>query len=211
MAKHGCSTAPATTTTGSKPVDGILTGPMLHNQSSGYLAFTEFSNHCGLWIDIPLELVFGQSARQQFVPPQARRLQCKDPRVVARYNTIMKEGVEKGKLMERSFALEASIKGPITESQAQEYEALDKLRMECSKAAEAKCRKLKMGQVAWSPEYQRALISHRFWEGGNKVFENTGQGSWATPTLRCAYRSGRRTKERSVGKVQNDQKEIKID
>jgi len=60
---------------------------MLHGATGGYLAFEEglLSNHHGLWIDLQMEVVFGNRDRFSTIST-AWRLKCQDPRVVARYN-----------------------------------------------------------------------------------------------------------------------------
>ena len=82
---HGRENAPATTNTGSLPIDALLVGPTLEGTPCGYLPFNDMTNHRPLWMDVVRTRVFGTSAAQLFVPPKARRLQCKDPRVVKKY------------------------------------------------------------------------------------------------------------------------------
>jgi len=51
---------------GSYPIDAIYMSPgMLHGATGGYLAFEEglISDHCGLWLDLQTEVVFGNQVR----------------------------------------------------------------------------------------------------------------------------------------------------
>ena len=80
--RHTRNLAPATTNNGSVPIDAILTTRILWGNDCGYLPFGEGdSNHRPTWVDLELIQTFGVSAGQRFVPPNVRRLQCKDPRV----------------------------------------------------------------------------------------------------------------------------------
>ena len=49
------------------------------------------------------------------------------------------------------YATDSTVNYPPTQAQIQEYEKLDKLRLEGISAAERQCRKYKMGNVPWSP------------------------------------------------------------
>jgi len=81
-----------------------------------------------------------------------------------KYNKLYKQLAETAKLPEQIYTLETSVEGPLTTNQQLEYERLDALLKKFSEAAELKCRRLKMGQVAWSPELQKALMEKKFWE-----------------------------------------------
>jgi hypothetical protein len=163
FANHDRELAPSTTNTGSNPIDTVLVTGTLKTNKCGYLPFDDLSNHRGTWADFPNAQVFGTEAAQELVNPAARRLQCKDPRVWKKYNAEFKKRANKHRLIERTFALEQEIDGPLTDAQMAKYEALDKLRSMIAKQAERKCRRLKMGKVCWTPEYKMALLKHRFW------------------------------------------------
>ena len=68
------------------------------------------------------------------------------------------------RLIEEVFELEALVNGALSHEQEDRYERLDAKREALSKKAERTCRRLKMGQVCWTPQYQEALMTHRFWE-----------------------------------------------
>jgi len=46
-----------------------------------------------------------------------------------------------------------------------QYEKIDNLRCEGIKTAEKSCRKLRMGEVPWFPEFQKATDKIRLWQG----------------------------------------------
>ena len=160
---HGRENAPATTNTGSLPNDALLVGTTMLETPCGYLRFNDMTNHRPLWMDVNQIQVFGALSAQLFVPPKACRLQCKDPRVVKKYCKRFKAFAHSKKIIERSFNLEESIKGKLTNKQEKEFERLDKERQAGGEIAEANCRLLKMGKVAWFPKLAKALLTHRFW------------------------------------------------
>lgn len=160
---HGRENAPATTNTGSKPIDTLMVTRTLRDNKCGYLPFDDLSNHRGIWADFPTRQVFGASGTQSFVSPKARRLQCKDPRVLKKYNMEFKKLANSHGLIARTFKLESTVQGPLTPGQKRDFEELDKVHRKISLQAEKKCRRLKMGNVSWTPEYRLALMKHRFW------------------------------------------------
>jgi hypothetical protein len=65
--------------------------------------------------------------------------------------------IQEGNWVERAKTLEDIASYPLPKSLQDEYESLDKLRIEAIKLAEKKCRKLCMGQVSFSPTIQHAM------------------------------------------------------
>ena len=164
LSRHDRSTAPPTHNRGSRPIDGMFASATVAGGSCGYLPFgIAPGDHRALWFDIPLVAVFGVTSRP-LSPRVARRLQCHDPRVVRRYHQILHEFYGSHRLAERTFQLEQSIAGPLSVDQAQEWEALDALRVQGIFLADRKCRKLRTGSVPWSPILGHALAVHRFWD-----------------------------------------------
>ena len=119
--QHPRHDAPATHNRGSKPIDGIFATPIFHDQPCGYLDFTDGpGDHRPTWQDVPLTTIFGAPAKQAFIPPQARRLQCRDPRTMKKYQQLYMEFVSKHKLLERACKLEGEYSVPLTQAQANE-------------------------------------------------------------------------------------------
>jgi len=83
--------APPTYQWGSQPIDGIFIAlQLLASASGGYLSFSNAipSNHHAIWLDLHLPKICLPHP-ESHIKPKARQLQCKDPRVVARYNKIL--------------------------------------------------------------------------------------------------------------------------
>ena len=163
--RHDRATAPPTHNRGSRPIDAMFgSSPSLTGSQCGYFSFGEApGDHRALWVDIPLVEVFGVMSAP-VAPRVARRLQCRDPRVVRRYQTTLHEFYSQHDVQRRTFLLEQSITGPLSEEQALEWERLDALRVQGIFLADSKCRKLRTGAVPWSPILARALAVHRFWD-----------------------------------------------
>ena len=89
-------------------------------------------------------------------PYTARRLKTLDPRIVKKYNAILEELFDKHHVYERTLNLFQSLGDSLSAEQCEEYDQLDRLRIQLMKIAEKKCRKLHMGAVPWSPAIQNA-------------------------------------------------------
>jgi len=66
-------------------------------------------------------------------------------------------------MLQRVIALEQEAIFPLSAYQASKYEALDSLRCKCVEEAEKKCRKLRAGQVAFSPQLQQVRRNIAAW------------------------------------------------
>jgi len=157
----------ATHNRGSLPIDGIfLPSTLIDHCDSGYLEFGEAipSDHRALWIDIPAHYI-GLEKKEAIERPLARRLHCKDPRVVARYNDLLWESLQENKLEKRTMELLKQTGARFTISQQLEYESIDKIATELKRNAESKCQKLKAGNVPWCPQVSKAINRILYWKG----------------------------------------------
>jgi hypothetical protein len=146
--RHGHE-GPATFLGGSKPIDGIFVTGTLTQSTCGYTAVG--SDHYAMWMDIKYEVAWGQTM-QDIVKPQARRLKCTDPRIVNRYNEALDNECKERNLYERANALKAKVPDEWNAETEQEWEDIDDDIREATTIAEKTCRKLKMGEIQWTPE-----------------------------------------------------------
>ena len=105
------------------PIDGIWISPNLEIKAGGYFAFDEVfqgTDHRTLWVDITYNMAFGHNMAP-LVKPQARRLQCKDPRLVDNYIRKYEEIIIKNNLISRALALEERSKYNFEEELQKEY------------------------------------------------------------------------------------------
>lgn len=107
---------PPTNSRGSKPIDSIFVSADLMDISrGGWLKFREgFSDHRVLFFDISMHLLLG-SHKNSTVPQNIRRLQCKDPRTVNRFNEILDRQYQHHNILERLEAFERTVQYPIQE------------------------------------------------------------------------------------------------
>ena len=147
---------------GKNKIDGIFISHSIEINQCGYLPFDYFSSdQRGLWIDINYTKVFG-FLTDKSVRPNARRLKTNDVHVVWKWQQIYSDYLEEYELIRRQFKLEYSIQGRIlAPSQIKEYNTIVRLRTDRMRRAENKCRKLKIGNVPFSPilELDRKKIS----------------------------------------------------
>jgi len=140
----------ATHNRGSTAIDGIYVSQrLLPLITGGYLAFDAGipSDHRLLWIDIP-GTVLGFDEETKIHKPKARRLQCRDPRVVQRYTEALSNSLMQSNAFQRLEQLQTSItQHRLTREQQQIYEDLDRAASHARLQAEHQCCKFKMSKV----------------------------------------------------------------
>ena len=162
---HRHDKLPNTYIRGSNTIDALYVSSALVGSSCGYLPF--LGDHRPLWIDIPLEVVFGTVT----IPsPKARRLKLQDPRIVDRYTTYLSQFLKDNQISERLqvLAYRTDFYSP---NYAVEYNEIDRIRTAGMQLAEKQCRKLRMGEVPFTPEYSRVSHSVLVWRLICKVKE----------------------------------------
>jgi hypothetical protein len=165
LSKHGLD-GPATHKRNAtkSPVDGIWMSPGLEILKGGYFEYDEVipSDHRCLWIDLTFISAFGHN-----MPPiskrQPRRLHCKDPRLVQNYIKLFHQYAGPLKLAQQVRELEKKAPFMTKTELISEYESLDKIRCETVAFAERHCRKLRRGQVAFSPELNDSRLRIKAW------------------------------------------------
>jgi hypothetical protein len=160
LERHG-SDGPATHKRNSTktPIDGIWLSPGLRIERGGYFEYDEVipSDHRCLWVDLSFTMAFGHN-----MPPlckrQPRRLHCKDPRLVENFINLYHQFARPLNLFHRIQELEKKAAFMSKSEIINEYEELDSLRCEATAFAEKNCRKLRTGQVAFSPELNESRL-----------------------------------------------------
>jgi hypothetical protein len=97
------------------------------------------------------------------IKPSARRLHCKDPRLIANYVRIYKDFISKNRLLSKVRKLKDKSAYPLSSCDQHTYEELDSLKCKGVALAKKKCRKLRMGQVAYSPQFHQASCQINAW------------------------------------------------
>ena len=135
------------------PVDGIWASPALDCIACGYYGYGELvmgkTDHRMIWGDFGYESAFG------FKPPEPaysapNRLTLADPRVIRKYNKVVRQEHTRLRLKQRAFAIQTAIPNGLEERHWREYEKLAHLDFCARKHASKKCRKLKMGAIPFS-------------------------------------------------------------
>jgi hypothetical protein len=149
------------------PVDGIWASPSLDCSSAGYLGFGEIiigkTDHRLIWADFTFESALGfQPPEPSYVAPQ--RLTLNDPRVVKKYNRILRHEHNRLRLGIRSFALQSAVPSGLTPAHHKEYETIAHLDDCARKHANKKCRKLRMGALDFSDSLKIARGTIDLWD-----------------------------------------------
>lgn len=121
------------------------------------------SDHRLLWTDLKITNVFGDHNIPMW-NPQSRRLKMLDTRVVSKFINIRKSHVTAHKLLERihNIADHIQLEGFHYELQ-EEFEEIDRLRVEGILDADRNCRKVNAGEVPWSPTLQQSINRIRYY------------------------------------------------
>ena len=156
--------APSTFDKGKSPIDSILCSANIGTVKAGYLPFGEGAgDHRPLIIDIEQNSVFGASSNPSS-KVKARRLKLKDPRIRKKYQETLKKLYKIHKVVEKVVELNSiPVEYPILPEIARKFEKIDRIRVECMKHAEKKCRKFKTGKIPWSPEVTEKLRIIELW------------------------------------------------
>ena len=158
LSHHG-SPPQGTYNRGSAPIDGLWVSSTLMAARCGYLPHGDGPpgcDHCILWMDLPKDAVFGNNVATR--KPMARLLKLQDPRIVDKFQQYFLAKAHEQHLFERAATLlEIAASGEWTQDRALEWEAIEEERLELIKKADRKCRKLRMGNVPWSPEIAKAM------------------------------------------------------
>ena len=149
--KHG-SNQPATFHLGSVPIDDIFVSRDIAVARAGYGAFGDGpGDHRPLFLDIEEDSILGED-KHTILRKNQRRLNSKLPHVVKKFNSLVKHQLRKNHYAERTFNLEQWIHYPARYAYVSEYEKLDVVEYEAFRYASERCRKLRMGAVAYAPE-----------------------------------------------------------
>jgi len=98
--------------------------------------------------------------------PQARRLKLQCSKTTERYLDIYEDMIMRHGILPKQFQLEAAATYgiPLSADQAEAAEQIDAIRTQCMLRAERRCRKLKMGAVAFSEATDMPVKRIDFWE-----------------------------------------------
>jgi hypothetical protein len=145
-----------------QPIDGIWISACIQIAFGGYSAFGDAcpSDHRALWINISHSVMFGQRPDQLSLP-KARNLKTSDPRLIERYNDLVKQAMFRSGFYKRFEAFK--IRYNRGEWSQVDYNILQQENTALRRTAEAGIRKLRMGGIQWSPKLQRFRNEIELW------------------------------------------------
>jgi len=148
----------------STPIDGLWMSQGLQIEQGGYFAYDEVipSDHRCIWADITFQNALGHNMAPLH-KRQPKRLHCKDPRLVENYVHLFHQYARPLNLFQRVTDLEKNLRSMSKFEAMQKYEELDSIRCDATAFAERHCRKLRTGQVAFSPELNLIRMKIRAW------------------------------------------------
>jgi hypothetical protein len=139
---------PPTYARGSLPIDGIFISSTLTQFKTGLLPIC--CDHRALWLEIPQVDAFGL-AHQRLPIKVTKRLILQDPRVVAKYTTAVQQRLEAHQFLDRIQKIQSEFLAGNEETAIALYDEADAIRTAAILSADKNCRKLRMGNVPFSP------------------------------------------------------------
>lgn len=169
---------------GSHPIDGIFVSPQLIGCKCGHAGW--YSDHVLLYIDVPTITALGGTT-PLLQTASARRLKLSDTRVVDNFNRSHLKHLKMANIGPRLQVIWNEAKqsyrpdsGRLLVSQdwITSYEVLDEEITSSLITAERSCRKLHMGNVPFSPEWQ-LLDKRTHFANALIAARRTGNHSWS--------------------------------
>ena len=182
---HPQTSPPPTNQRGSKPIDSIFVSPALNNACrGGWLKFgSGIGDHRPLYIDIDFQKLLGEN-RFVIKRPQIRRLKCEDPRIVSNYNRIFESHGQKNKIYNTFHQLKDQFGTHFTRQSQSNLIHLDYSVTTATHVAESKCRKLRMGNIAFTAELAKMRGVIELWN--NVIRKKNGKNISSTYIKRLA-------------------------
>ena len=158
-------TATCSKNSSEQPIDGIWVSRPLVICAAGYSGFDELllthTDHRLLWVDLDLTSALQHPQHfRTYSPPN--RLSLTDPRVVRRYNKLVRMAYLKINLPVRLFHLQAQLP-KFTQEDALEYHKLCQADFQIRRSAQKTCRKLRMGRYQFSDVLKRHSQETQLW------------------------------------------------
>ena len=154
---------PNTYNRGVNPIDTILCTVGINVHKAGYLPFGDgVGDHRPLFMDVTIASTLGVKLPTPKAM-SARRLKTLDPRVVKKYNKLLKQFFRKFSLLDQVRLLQGRMTRPLSSEDASTFERLDAIRIKGMMYAEKRCRKLKMGGVPWTPQLTKIRLGIEVW------------------------------------------------
>jgi hypothetical protein len=147
------------------PIDGFWVSPNVEIKACGYFDYDSVfinTDHRCLWADISIVNAFGHTM-PLFLKPSARRLHCRDPRIIQNYVSTLRKFIQSSNLLHKVQQLKRASSYPLSELHKYLYEEYDSLRCKGVALAEKRCCKLRKGQVAFSPQLQTVCRRIKAW------------------------------------------------
>lgn len=172
LTNHPGKSPPATQNTNRTrtPIDGIWMSAGIDVLASGYWEFGGAcpSDHRGLWIDVDKDSVLGHRPNQLYAPA-IQRLSETDPRIKRRYIRRTKEAYKDNNIYEKFEHLQRLYQDKDEPDFdqikfADKYDLLDIEIKVIRKDIERNIRKVKRGNIQWSPALQTKRDQIELWQ-----------------------------------------------
>ena len=159
---------PASHITGSKPIDGIwVSHDVTPTEVSVFPHRFGVGDHRVILVDFNLNQIIQQSVK--ICSPSMRRLICENEKSVENYNSLASALLKSNKIQQRLEQLEASFNSTDRDRWCVKLNMIDEQITEILLHAEKKCRKLRTGEVEYSPEVSEASEKWYAWRMALKI------------------------------------------
>ena len=143
---------PKTHVRGSESIDGIYVTPEIEVRGASYLPFNkDLGDHRPVMMDVTIASILGRNL-PKIVPPRARRLSAKIPRIREEYIKLLEKSFEQHGIFDRLVKLSNETESSVSLQAKSALNELDKLMTRLMLEAEKKCRKVYACHHDFSPE-----------------------------------------------------------
>ena len=143
---------PKTFHQGKHQIDGVFISPDIDCVGACFLPFwSGIGDHRVIVIDIPNQVLFGEQLLT-ILRPTGRKLRCENKKSVQKYTRELMHQLNVHKITVKIQQVINLIEADPTRNQKDLQNQIDRVKTDCMKSAERKCRQYCMGQVDFSPE-----------------------------------------------------------
>ena len=149
---------------GSVPISGMLASPSLVPSRVGILAHAQriLGDHHNMFVDFDEHILMG-SELHSITPPQQRRLQLYDSRIVRRLNNVCFKHLRENKIPEKSVQLYNEATYPPPEDLPTQLESIDEQVGRAITSGHSTYRKFRNGSIPFSETFRKLRDERRLW------------------------------------------------
>ena len=149
---------------GSRQIDVIAATPEIYASSATWLAIHRSpGDHLAAVVDIKWQVLIGEELLQ-IARPAGRRLTGRLPKTQRKYNEYVEQQLHQHNVMEKYERILLNLRhGMLSDLDRLVLDSLDRTKTDVMTASEKRCRKLRMGEIDFSPQVSQLKQTRDTW------------------------------------------------